>query len=233
MKKGFTTPFSNFFPRRFFCLFALFNGLKRVECSTRFFRVPLSGGAGSALFRKEAPQARIPGRVVFPPGLAVRPVRLSGGHRAHHAGCRARQFRIFAIPDMGHWFAERHWAPPFLFYTIRIITFFRSCFNDMMQRPQQSRIRYGSAWLNALKPIAHGMRVAAEGCPIPARVHTGDRRVWPKAHSCATMSKTTGTEATGYGAFKTADPAGRAGERRRRTQGGQLSQPPNGCDAAE
>ena len=87
MKKGFTTPFSNFFPRRFFCLFALFNGLKRVECSTRFFRVPLSGGAGSALFRKEAPQARIPGRVVFPPGLAVRPVRLSGGHRAHHAGC--------------------------------------------------------------------------------------------------------------------------------------------------
>ena len=58
-----------------------------------------------------------------------------------------------------------------------------------MQRPQQSRIRYGSAWLNALKPIAHGMRVAAEGCPIPARVHTGDRRVWPKVHSCATMSK--------------------------------------------
>ena len=53
----------------------------------------------------------------------------------------------------------------------------------MMQRPQQSRIRYGSAWLNALKPIAHGMRVAAEGHPIPARAHTGDRRVWPKAHS--------------------------------------------------
>ena len=167
MKKGFTTPFSNFFPRRFFCLFALFNGLKRVECSTRFFRVPLSGGAGSALFRKEAPQARIPGRIVFPLGLSVRLVRLSGGHRAHHAGCRARQFRIFAIPDMGHWFAERHCAPPFLFYTIRIITFFRSCFNDTMQRPQQSRIRYGSAWLNALKPIAHGMRVAAEGLGPP------------------------------------------------------------------
>ena len=167
MKKGFTTPFSNFFPRRFFCLFALFNGLKRVECSTRFFRVPLSGGAGSALFRKEAPQARIPGRIVFPLGLSVRLVRLSGGHRAHHAGCRARQFRIFAIPDMGHWFAERHWAPPFLFYTIRIITFFRSCFNDMMQRPQQSRMRYGSVWLNALK--AHRARNArgSGGPPYP------------------------------------------------------------------
>ena len=37
----------------------------------------------------------------------------------------------------------------------------------MMQRPQQSRMRYGSVWLNALKPIAHGMRVAAEGLGPP------------------------------------------------------------------
>ena len=67
----------------------------------------------------------------------------------------------------------------------------------------------------------HALLVAtARQGGLAARVHTGDRRVWPKAHSCATMSKTTGTEATGYGAFKTADPAGRAGERRRRTQGG-------------
>lgn len=91
----------------------------------------------------------------------------------------------------------------------------------MVERPQ-SPSRTECAWQRR-----------AWGHPIPARAHTGDRRVWPKAHSCATMSKTTGTEATGYGAFKTADPAGRAGERRRRTQGGQLSQPPNGCDAAE
>ena len=35
MKKGFTTPFSSFFPGRFFYLFAFFDSLSLPPCHTR------------------------------------------------------------------------------------------------------------------------------------------------------------------------------------------------------
>ena len=85
MKKG-SPPLSNF-SQTFLLPLCPFQRSEARECSTRFFRVPLSGGAGSALFRKERHRRVYQAGLFFRQAFAA-PCPPLGGHRAHHAGSR-------------------------------------------------------------------------------------------------------------------------------------------------